>query len=176
MKRGIKVEGAYDRHDISVLRISKARGKLTLDEIEDTLRYGNNNMWCGHYAIILNCSEATLDGPGIFDEDEPAGDAVDLYPIEEGEFCPVCGKYTPPFVSCPNCGAEWADTDKTAETHLAAMKEEAAREIGRATSRDAKLAWYWTHIGAIDLARQMGFITDDRRQQLYEEFRQYKPE
>ena len=44
MKRGIKVEGAYDWHDISVLRISKARGKLTLDEIEDTLRYGNNNM------------------------------------------------------------------------------------------------------------------------------------
>lgn len=66
--------------------------------------------------------------------------------------------------------------DKTIEKRLASMKEEAAREISRLSSRDAKLAWYWTHIGAIDLARQLDLITDDRRQELYEEFKPYKPE
>lgn len=65
--------------------------------------------------------------------------------------------------------------DKTIEKRLASMKEEAVREISRLSNRDAKLAWYWSHIGAIDLARQLDLITDDRRQELYEEFRQYKP-
>ena len=39
----------------------------------------------------------------------------------------------------------------------------------------SRLAWYWSHIGAIDLARQMGVITEERRQELYDEMRSLKP-
>ena len=175
MKRGIKVECAYDSHDRPMVRIIKNRGKLTLSEIEDTLRYGDSNNLFGHYIILLNCSEATLGGAGYFDEDEPAGDTVDLYRIEDGEFCPVCGNFTPPFTYCPTCGTSWKDMDLDVEKRLASMKEEAVREINRTKSLDAKLAWYWSHIGALDLARQLDHITEDRRLELYHEFEQYKP-
>lgn len=176
MKRGIKIEHAYDRHDTIMVRVSKARGLLTLGEVEEALRYADGQRWCNHYAILLNCSESTVGGNGLYDLDEPpAGDTVDLYPIEDGELCPVCGTFTPPFTYCPTCGASWKDMDLDVEKRLASMKEEAVREIGRAKSPEAKLAWYWSHIGALDLARQLDFITEARRQELYEEFKRYKP-
>ena len=175
MKRGITIWPDRDHHDVEVVRIQKSRGKLTLSEIEDILRYEDNQRWLGHYVILLNCSEATLDGPGLFDEDEPKGDAVALYRIDEGEFCPVCGEYTPPFLYCPNCGAEWKNTDNNAEKLLALMKDEAVRGIQADVSMGSKAAWYWSHVGALDMARQLGFITEDRRQELYEDFRQFNP-
>ncbi len=61
------------------------------------------------------------------------------------------------------------------EMCLASMQDETVREIERAKTQEAKLAWYWTHVGALDLARQLGIITEARRQELCEEFRQYKP-
>lgn len=61
------------------------------------------------------------------------------------------------------------------EACLASMQDEAVREIGRAKTQKAKLAWYWTHVGALDLARQLGVITEARRQELCNEFRQYEP-
>lgn len=176
MKRGIKVWLDRDHHGTEVVRIQKSRGKLTLSEIEEILRYEYNQRWVGHYVILLNCSEATLDGPGIFDEDEPAGDAVDLYRIEEGEFCPVCGEFTPPFLYCPNCGTAWKDTDMNVEKLLKAMKEEAERGIRDGGKYESKVAWYWSHIGSIDMARQLGLITEERRQELYREFEEIKPE
>lgn len=168
MKQGITIVGGYDRHDLNILTIKKRRGKLTLAEIEDALRYSEGSLYCGHYVIFLNCSEATIGGDGYFD-DEPQGDAVDLYPIEEGEFCPVCGKLTPPFNYCPTCGTSWKDCDKDVEKLLAGMKAEMERGIGRAKSRDSRAAWYWTYIGALDMAQQIGAIDDARRQQLYKE-------
>ena len=177
MKRGIKIEGAYDRHDNVVVRITKSRGRLTLDEIEDALRYGDGQRWCDHYAILLNCSESTVGGNGLYDfEEPPVGDTVDLYPIDDGEMCPICGNFTPPFTYCPTCGTFWKDVDLDVEKRLASMKEEAVREIERAKSPEAKLAWYWSHIGTLDLARQLDFITEARRQALCDEFKQYKPE
>ena len=56
------------------------------------------------------------------------------------------------------------------------MRQEAARNIrDPKTSGASRLAWYWSHIGAIDLARQMGVITEERRQELYDEMRPLKP-
>ena len=70
----------------------------------------------------------------------------------------------------------WKDMDLDVEKRLASMKEEAVREIERAKSPEAKLAWYWSHIGALDLARQLDFITEARRQEHCDEFKQYKPD
>ena len=59
---------------------------------------------------------------------------------------------------------------------LSSMRQEAARNIRDPKASGAsRLAWYWSHIGAIDLARQMGVITEDRRQALYEEMQPLKP-
>lgn len=175
MKKGITIIGGYDHHDRSIVIITKRRGKLTLDEIEDALRYGAGNQYCGHYAILLNCSAATLGGSGYFDEDMPKGDEVSLYPLDEGETCPVCDSLTPPYNYCPVCGTSWKDCNNTVETLLEAMKEESVREIQQCAGYSSKVAWYWSHVGALDMASQLGLITDDRRQELYAEFRQYNP-
>lgn len=31
-------------------------------------------------------------------------------------------------------------------------------------------AWYYSHLGSLDFARQIGFISEERRQELYKEF------
>lgn len=65
--------------------------------------------------------------------------------------------------------------DETTENLLALMKAEAVRSIRADVSMGSKVAWYWSHVGALDMARQLGFISEERRQELYEEFRQYNP-
>lgn len=115
MKKGTSAEWGYDLHDRMVLRITKRRGKLTLDEIEDILRYDrdpNHRELNGHYAIILNCSEETCGGNGLFEfgASDPPGDCVDLYPVNSMDDCPVCGSMLPPFEYCPNCGEPWKES------------------------------------------------------------------
>ena len=68
-----------------------------------------------------------------------------------------------------NCETHWKDGGKDIEKLLADMKEETEREISCAKSRDSRVAWYWTYIGALDMAQQIGAIDDARRQQLYKE-------
>ena len=177
MKRGIEMSWVYDYMNRPAVKIEKKRGKLTLDEIEDLLRYEDGRQYCGHYAILLNCSEATLDGGGLYLEEDRKGDVALLYQIEHGETCPVCGKHTPPFEYCPNCGTAWNDMDKNVEKLITAMREEAEREIrseSESKTRDGRLAWYWSYIGALDMAQQLGVITDKRRQELYKEVENLK--
>lgn len=80
MKQGITITREYDHHDRSVVRITKRRGKLTLEEVSDLLRTEGWGEWNGYYAIVLNCSEGTLGGNGLYGYEEPKGDALDLYP------------------------------------------------------------------------------------------------
>ena len=177
MKRGITVERKYDHNDIPCIVIKKKRGKLALDEIQDILRFEDYQQWNGQYVLFLNCSEATLGGNGCWDLlDEPPGDTVMLYEVAGNEECPVCRSNLPPFSYCPSCGMPWSDSGKSVETLLSSMRQEAARNIRNPKASDAsRLAWYWSHIGAIDLARQMGVITEERRQALYEEMQPLKP-
>lgn len=107
MAKGVTVKWDYDIRGRMVLAVHKNRGKLTLSEIEEALRYENRGEFNGHYAILLNCSEATCGGSGWGDEVEPKGDDVFLYPLEDGSDCPVCANLTPPFDYCPNCGEPW---------------------------------------------------------------------
>ena len=127
------------------LRIEKKRGKLTLAANPDLLMYEESQRYCVHYAIILNCSEATVDGGGLYLEEDQKGDVAILYQIEDGEICPVCGKYTPPFKYYPNCGTAWEDMDKNVEKLISAMWAEAEREIrseSESKTRDGRLVWY----------------------------------
>lgn len=109
MKQGITIERTCDLHDRPIVRIAKRRGRLSLEEVGDLLRHEGFGEWWGHYAIVLNCTESTIGGNGLFDFDEPKGDTLDLYKIDEGEECPICGQFTPPYVYCPDCGSKWSD-------------------------------------------------------------------
>ena len=96
MKQGISIERTYDLHDRLIVRILKRRGRLTLEEVSDLLRLEGGGEWSGWYAVLLNCTEGTIGGNGLYDSDDPKGDAVDLYEINEGDDCPICGKFIPP--------------------------------------------------------------------------------
>ena len=48
--------------------------------------------------------------------------------------------------------------------------------IHEASTYEGKMAWYHSHLGSLDFARQMGLITEERRQQLYKEFGKGRPE
>ncbi|MDE6456551.1 MAG: DUF4316 domain-containing protein [Dysosmobacter sp.] len=62
------------------------------------------------------------------------------------------------------------------EQGIAGMRDETVREIGKNNiSAAAKLAWYWSYIGALDMAQQLGLINDTRRQALYHEAEKFKP-
>ena len=62
------------------------------------------------------------------------------------------------------------------EQVIAGMRDETVREIGKDTiSAAARVAWYWSYIGALDMAQQLGLIDDTRRQELYHEAEKFKP-
>lgn len=147
MKQGISIERTYDLHDRLVVKILKRRGRLTLEEVSDLLRLEGGGEWSGWYAVLLNCTEGTIGGNGLYDSEDPKGDAVDLYEINEGDDCPICGKFIPPFQYCPSCGAKWSDADQNVETLLASMMEETRRMIATSTKEDSRVAWYWSFVG-----------------------------
>lgn len=60
------------------------------------------------------------------------------------------------------------------EALLEGMKQETVRMVEKSESKASKAAWYWTHIGALDMARQLGLITEERRQELCHEIEYLK--
>lgn len=173
-----KIEAMWDQDAFGnhLLIISKKRGKLNLEEVGDFLRYSTSGRLQGHYVVVINATEATCGAQWGFDE-APQGDTWELCQVEEGERCPVCSKITPPYQYCPECGAELSDHGKKneqalkrAEKVLKAMEDEALRMIHTTELPETRKAWYQSHLGSVDFARQMGLITEERRQQLYKEF------
>lgn len=69
-----------------------------------------------------------------------------------------------------------SDQMPNVEQVIAGMRDETVREIGKDTiSAAAQVAWYWSYIGALDMAQQLGLIDDTRRQELYHEAEKFKP-
>lgn len=87
-----------------VLLVRKSRGKITLDELTDFLlrdyRFTNHA-----YAIVIQVKESMCEGSGWEMDEEPKGDVVELYQLEDGDNCPVCGKILT-YQNCPECGAD----------------------------------------------------------------------
>lgn len=176
MKKGTTIQWDSDIHENPVVLIQNRRGHLTMDEIRDILQYEGGGTWNGHYAMLLNCSEGTVGVGGLF-SDEPEGDSIELYQLESGAECPVCGQMLPPFDYCPNCGMDWTDMENSAEKPLAVMRQQAAWEIHKPDlAPEARAAWYWSCIGAVDMARMMNFITEERRRELYQMVEKLMPD
>lgn len=106
-KSKITVEHFYNESGEFVVQVKKARGKLTIDEIAETLTRSSEGLE-GMYTLILRCTGEALEGNCYMDDEDP-GDAATLYRLEEDERCPVCGRITPPFEYCPACGEKWRD-------------------------------------------------------------------
>lgn len=175
-----KIEAMWDMdgRDHPVLVLEKKRGKINLAEVEDLLRYSKNGAFQGNYVLLIRAGEATCGGSGWIDDlEEPKGDQWALYQVEAEEPCPVCGQLAPPFEWCPMCGESLTGKDLNAEQAmgnaeflLESMKREALRMIESTDLQETRKAWYHSHLGALDFARQMGLITEERRQQLYKQF------
>lgn len=104
--RGISFESEKNEHGNWLLRIKKSRGKFTLDEIADLLRYENHGNYQGNYAMFINAGEATCGGSGWDDGTEPKGDVVELYELHSEEICPLCFEMLPDPDYCPECGTK----------------------------------------------------------------------
>lgn len=52
---------------------------------------------------------------------------------------------------------------------MRAEMERAIRSENENLTRDGRLAWYWSYIGGLDMAHQLGLITDEHLQELYDE-------
>lgn len=85
----LKYNWDTDIYGKEVLRVEKKRGKITLSELEDLLRYEPRGILQGQWVIVLNCIESTCDGTG-WHGDEEQGDVVMLREIVDD--CPICGK------------------------------------------------------------------------------------
>lgn len=173
----------YDMYDNSILVLEKKRGKLSLSEVGDFLRYEKSGSFQGNYVLIVRAGEATCGGSGWMDEEEPKGDQWVLYKVEQGEPCPVCSRMAPSIQWCESCGEPLNGEGPTKEQAfenveklLATMRREATGMIHEASTYEGKMAWYHSHLGSLDFARQMGLITEERRQQLYKEFGKGRPE
>lgn len=104
MNRLVSAEWDEDCYGNRGLLFKKTRGRLTLEDIEDYLRYSNRGSLRNIYVIIVNATEATIGGSGWDDGNIPVGDNAFLYPLEPEEKCPVCNAMLPPEY-CPECGA-----------------------------------------------------------------------
>ena len=172
-----------DGRDHPVLVVEKKRGKINLAEVEDLLRYSKRGAFQGNYVLLIRATEATCGGSGWMDEEEPKGDQWVLYRVEQGEPCPVCSRMTPSIQWCESCGEPLNGEGPTKEQAfenveklLASMRREATEMIHTGNTHEGKMAWYHSHLGSLDFARQMGLITEERRQQLYKEFGKDRPE
>lgn len=75
MKKGIEVTMEHDCTGKMFLRISKARGQLTLDEITDAAREYEQDI----YGLIIRALD---EDTAQYYYDAP-GDCVELYPVGE---------------------------------------------------------------------------------------------
>jgi len=91
-----------------IVELRKSRGKITVDEIIEHLKYVTR--YYGFYAIIINANEYTCEPQGFLTE-EPQGDFVEVVMLEEYDSCPLCAKMMPDPDYCPECGASLRQKD-----------------------------------------------------------------
>jgi len=103
----INLEWDTDRHGKSCIRASKKRGKISTDELQEAM-HNNRSMNEGYWAIIFKTCE---DGYQCWFNEEPVGDEVFIYQVDDGESCPVCFKDLV-IDYCPHCGENIRGTEE----------------------------------------------------------------
>lgn len=89
-----------DRHGKSILRVQKSRGKISITELQEEL--SRDYRFCGAWAVVFAARE---DGFQCWGGEETAkGDVLELYPVNDGEDCPICAAVYSGVEYCPHCG------------------------------------------------------------------------
>lgn len=104
MTKGISIETMYNDELPPRLRgtdtylVKKNRGKLTLEDIEESFR---EKGFEGYVSIVLHISQDCYDG---WSDGEEKRDMVFASLIDDGLTCPVCKQLSPLISYCPECG------------------------------------------------------------------------
>ena len=77
MKKGIEVWADYDENNRWCLRVQKARGRFTLDELTEIAKEYEQDI----YAVIIKALDADLEQ--YYDDVDMGGDYVTLYRVTD---------------------------------------------------------------------------------------------
>jgi len=102
----ITFEWDKDIRGNEILLATKTRGKITIPELQEALRKDYRYQGSG-WAITFKVFE---DGGyiGWGDAEDPKGDILELYRIDEYDECPICRKLLSPIEYCNHCGEKLA--------------------------------------------------------------------
>lgn len=101
----LKFEWDEDVHGNSVLLARKARGKISISELQDEM--GRDYRFNGAWAIVFQTREDSYTGWG--GGEELKGDVLELYQINDDEKCPVCAAIYKSVDYCQHCGEKLRD-------------------------------------------------------------------
>ena len=93
----LKFEWGSDLRGISILVARKSRGKITVSELQEAM--SRDYRYNGGWALIFKAKDDSYQGWG----EEPKGDAVELYRVDDWETCPVCAVVLSGVEYCPHC-------------------------------------------------------------------------
>jgi hypothetical protein len=96
----VTFEWGEDLHGRSVLLARKARGKISVSEIQEVMM--RDERYHGAWAVLFRAREDS--GYQGWGDDEPKGDVLELYQVGDGEKCPLCAAIYAGVDYCPHCG------------------------------------------------------------------------
>ena len=103
MARKSKIRFEWDGDHEGRLWAIRDKGKITFDELIEAINDGY--AFQGRvFTMTFRVDQDLLEPVGWMGENEPEGDVWELWEVEDGGRCPVCGRLVPPQY-CPNCGS-----------------------------------------------------------------------
>ena len=96
----LKFEWDEDSRKIPVLIARKSRGKITVAELQEAM--SRDYHYEGGWALIFKAKGDSYQGWG--GGEEPKGDIVELYRVDDWDTCPVCAVVLSGIECCPHCG------------------------------------------------------------------------
>ncbi|MDR1061787.1 MAG: hypothetical protein LBL83_11400 [Clostridiales bacterium] len=97
----IDFEWEKNCHGQDILVARKKRGKISIAELQEAM--GKDCRYRGGWAAIFAAREES-GYQGWGGGEEPKGDALELYRVEDWATCPICAAAFCGIELCPHCG------------------------------------------------------------------------
>ena len=97
----IELEWYRKESGTEVLLARKAKGKINIPELQEALR--KDYRYQGHWGIIVKAPEES-GYQGWHDSDDPKGDILELFKLEDWATCPICAEMFSGIEYCQHCG------------------------------------------------------------------------
>lgn len=105
---GLNFEWDQDLYGSDILIVRKNRGKISISELQEAM--SADYRYCGAWAVIFKAREER-GYQGWGGGEEPKGDALELYRVEDWETCPICAATFSGIEFCPHCGERIKEAD-----------------------------------------------------------------